>query len=232
MFKFKARIYDYIAISVIAIIVLLIYLTNLHGNFWISGWDNLHPEFNFIENIRRAFFSSWQEYQGLGLPAGHGHATELIRELFLWFINILAPTIAIRKIYIVFTLFTGALGIYFLIRNIVLKEVSYQLKVILSFIGASFYILNIATVQIFYVPYEAFAAHFAFLPWMIYSIFVFMRSPSRKTFLFFVIIQLLGTWQFYIPTLFIVYMFIALVISLGIWKEEKFSRSWKILLTT
>ncbi|MCL6096374.1 MAG: hypothetical protein M1444_01665 [Patescibacteria group bacterium] len=232
MFKFRSKIYDYIAIWAIAIIVLLIYLTSLKGNFWVSGWDNLHPEFNYLSNLSRAFFSSWQEYQGLGLPAGHGHATELLRELMLWFLNIFLPTIAIRKIYIIASLLTGALGVYFFIRNVLLKNVSYETRIILSFTASSFYILNLVTIQMFYIPYEAFVAHFAFLPWMIYSIYIFMRYPSRKTFLVFLIIQLLGTWQFYIPTLFVVYMFIVFIISVSISIQNKFSNSWKILLLT
>jgi hypothetical protein len=232
MIKFRSIIYDFFAVSAIGIIVLLIYLTNFRGNFWISGWDNLHPELNFGANIARAFFSSWQEYQGLGLPAGHGHATELLREIILWFINIFLPAVDSRKIYLISMLLTGALGMYFFIRNVLLKEVHYQLRVILSFIAESFYLLNLMTLQIFYIPYEAFAAHFAFLPWMIYSLYIFMRSPSKKNFLIFLAIQLLGTWQFYIPTLFIVYFFIAFVISLSIAIQSNFRKTWTILLLT
>src|ERR1035437_8815687 len=132
MIKFKGKIYDLLAVAAIGIIVLLIYLTNFRSNFWISGWDNLHPELNFGANIARAFFSSWQEYQGLGLPAGHGHATELLREIILWFINIFLPAIDSRKIYLISMLLTGALGMYFFIRNVLLKEVHYQLRIILS----------------------------------------------------------------------------------------------------
>src|SRR3989338_4996398 len=75
--------YDALAVITIIVLVIGIYLTNIHGNFFISGWDNLHPEFNFKLNLQRAWDSAWQEYQGLGVPAGHGHAAELPRILFL-----------------------------------------------------------------------------------------------------------------------------------------------------
>lgn len=231
MFKFKAKFIDFIAVFGIFLIVFFIFLTNFKGNFWLTGWDNLHPELNYGANLIRAFFSSWQEYQGLGLPAGNGHAVELTREIVLWLISFILPAIDIRKLYLITMLFTGALGVYFLIRNAVLQKVETNLRIILSFIAASFYILNIATVQIFYVPYEAFAAHFGFLPWMIYSIFFFMRSPSRKTFGFFILIQLLGTWQFYIPTLFITYGLIASILSISL-AYGKFKKSLKILTIT
>jgi hypothetical protein len=232
MIKFKSRIYDLIAVLGIAIIVLLIYITNFRGNFWISGWDNLHPELNFAANIARAFFSSWQEYQGLGLPAGNGHATELLREIILWFVNIFLPVIDIRKVYLLSMLLTGALGTYFFIRNVLLKQAEYKLRVILSFIAGSFYLLNLVTLQTFYIPYEAFVAHFAFLPWMIYSLYFFMHSPTKKNFLIFLAIQLLGTWQFYIPTLFIVYSLIAFVITLSIAIQNDLHKYWKIFLLT
>lgn len=229
--KFKPKSTDFIAVAGLFLIIFFIFLTNFSGNFWLSGWDNLHPELNYGANLIRAFFSSWQEYQGLGLPAGNGHVVELTREIILWLISFILPAIEIRKLYLIAMLFTGALGVYFLIRNAVLEKVETHLKIILSFIAASFYILNIATVQIFYVPYEAFAAHFAFLPWMIYSLFFFMRSPSRKTFLFFILIQLLGTWQFYIPTLFIIYALIAFIICMSL-AYGKFKKSIKILSIT
>jgi hypothetical protein len=140
MIKFRGKIYDLLAILGIGLIVLFIYLTNFRGNFWISGWDNLHPELNFAANIARAFFSSWQEYQGLGLPAGNGHATELFREILLWFINIFLPAITVRKIYLISMLLTGAFGMYFFIRNVLLQKTQHELRVILSFIAGSFFI--------------------------------------------------------------------------------------------
>ena len=44
---------------------------------WLTGWDNLHPEFNFWLNTKRAFSAVWQEFQGLGLVGGHGYAATL-----------------------------------------------------------------------------------------------------------------------------------------------------------
>lgn len=221
MFKIRFHLYDWFALGIITCFILLIYFTNFSGNFWLTGWDNLHPEFNFQANIDRALFSSWQEYQGVGLPAGHGHATELSREVLLYFLNFFFPGILIRKIFTILMLWTGVVGLYVLLRNIFLSRVTFDLRIVVSLIGALFYLLNLATLQIFYVPYEAFLAMYGLLPWMIYSLYTFMLERTKRSFFFFLLINFLGTWQFYIPTLFIVYMIFVGIVVLGIVFELK-----------
>src|SRR5262249_4643246 len=56
------------------------------------------------------------------------------------------------------------------------KNSNNQLQ-ILSLCGACFYILNLAKLQTFYVPFEAFTAHFGFLPWLLYSAIRYINSP-------------------------------------------------------
>lgn len=221
MFKFPFHLYDRLVLGIITLFIVLIYLTNFAGNFWVTGWDNLHPEFNYEANIERASFSSWQEYQGVGLPAGHGHATEFSREVLLSALNVFVPTMEIRKIFILLMLWMGALGVYVFIRNILLSRIYFDLRILVSLIASLFYLFHIATVQIFYVPYEAFLAHYAFLPWMVYTLYRFMEVSTKKTFFLFLIVNFFGSWQFYIPTLFIVYMFLVSAIALGIVLEHK-----------
>lgn len=228
MFKRRFHLYDLLVLGSITLFIVLIYFTNFAGHFWLTGWDNLHPELNYQANLGRAFFSAWQEYQGLGLPAGHGHATELSRELLLSLLNLFTPASAIRKIFSLLMLWTGVVGVYVFLRNILLTKINFELRVIVSFIASIFYLFNLATLQIFYVPYEAFMAMYAFLPWMVYALYNYMQSPSKKSLLLFLVINFLGTWQFYIPTLFIVYMILIGVIGLGIVIEHKVS--WKHFL--
>ncbi len=63
-------------------LVAALIIGNYRPGTWLTGWDNLHPEFNFSINAKRAFFSVWQEYQGLGLLSGMAHAADLFRVLF------------------------------------------------------------------------------------------------------------------------------------------------------
>ena len=177
----KSRLLDLAVLCFFILCVAGIYITNLKGNFYLTGWDNLHPEFDYKTNISRSFFSAWQEYQGVGLPAGNAHATELLREVILKSISPFLAIHEVRKIFFLLMLLIGPLGIYFLLKNIFFNEKPLYEKVGLGTIGGIVYLFHIATVQIFYTPYESFAGHYAFLPWMIFSVLLYLHRPSKKT---------------------------------------------------
>jgi len=187
-----------IASGVLFLIAFTLVVINYRPGAILSGWDNLHPEFNCQTNIKRAFFSGWQEYQGLGLPAGHGHASELPREIILCSLGIIFPQADLRYIFFSISLYLGSLGIYFLTYFLFRSRLS-------SFFGSLFYLLHIATVQLLFAPYEAFMVYYALLPWMVVSIFYYLRYPTKKRLLFLFLIHSIGSSQFYIPTLFLVY---------------------------
>lgn len=193
------------ASGVLLLVVFALMIINYHPGSTLSGWDNLHPEFNCALNMKRAFFSGWQEYQGLGLPAGHGHATELPREIILCSLGVIFPQADLRYIYFSISLYVGALGIYFLSFFLFRKRLG-------SFLGSLFYLLHIATVELLFAPYEAFMVYYALLPWMIVSLLFYLHSPTKKRLIFLFLINILGSSQFYIPTLFIVYAIVIGVI--------------------
>lgn len=197
----------WIASGLLFIVVFSLAIINYRPGLVLSGWDNLHPELNCQENIKRALFSGWQEYQGLGLPAGHGHASELPRELFLCTLTSFFPQADLRYIFYCLSLLTGAFGIYFFSYALFKNKTG-------SLLGALFYLLHIATVQLLYAPYEAFMMYYAFLPWMIGSLFIFLNSPSWKRLFLLFLLHILGSPQFYIPTLFVVYGIILCIIFL------------------
>src|SRR5206468_3321865 len=78
-------------------------------------------------------------------------------------------------------------------------------------LGGLFYVLNLATVQTFYAPFEVFTAHFASLPWLLLTLIHFAQHQTRKSLLLFVLVAFLTTPQAYVPTLFLVYL-IAMVL--------------------
>lgn len=217
-------------ILLIVFIGLTIYYTNLSGNFWLTGWDNLHPEFNFKLNIGRAFYSSWQEYQGLGLPAGNGHAAEFFREIILVGLSLFTSLQSIRKIYLLFMLIAGPVGVFIFLKKIIFKESRDDLKSIFSLLGSLFYLLNIATVQIFYLPFEAFTTFYGIMPWMIFSIYNYSHVPTRKNLFFIILIHLVGSAQFFIPTLFIVYAVLLGIITSDLLKITNLKKIFKIYL--
>ena len=68
---------------VILIITSFVAFKNYTPNTFLTGWDNLHPEFNFKLNIERSLNAVWQEYQGVGLLGGMSHAADLPRQFIL-----------------------------------------------------------------------------------------------------------------------------------------------------
>jgi hypothetical protein len=190
------------------------------------GWDNLMPEFNLGMNIQRSIFAVWQEYQGLGLLGGMGHASDLIHQLSLLIMSFVIPTQLLRYTWTFLMLFAGSVGAYFLIKKLILKdsEFSYLKRQSVALLGGLFYLLNLSTIQSFYAPFEAFIAHFAALPWLLLASLLFFIKPNRKNGFFFVIVLILATPQAYIPTLFLVYMIslMLLIITLTILKPSFF----------
>jgi len=207
---------------ILLILVLVISGFNFYPDFWLSGWDNLHPEFDFALNLKRALFSGWQEYQGLGLPAGHAHATELVRGGFLWLMAQVLPATTLRKVFVFLMLFLGSAGVYFLSRYLLgFKNKSQNQRdfadrrQLLSFLGAVFYLLNPVTLQIFYAPYEAFVVHYAALPWLLWIFLRFLSEPTPKNLFWLGLLNFLATPQAYVPTIFLVYLFILILLGLS-----------------
>ncbi len=233
----------YWAILILLGFVVLLFVTNYRPGTILSGWDNLHPEFDFGLNIKRSIFAVWQEYQGLGLLGGMAHSTDLLRQIFLFILSLFLPNDSLRYIWTFLMLFTGSVGSYFLIKYVLnfrtlrkLGEPENQTRQtvrhsdspaseysefsgkenankLIPFLGASFYLLNLATIQMFYVPFESFIGFFGFLPWVLLSSIIFFRKPVKKNLLFLVLILLIATPAWYLQTVFIVFI-IALSIIL------------------
>ncbi len=202
----KKNIYPLLLSLTVFVIVLL----NFKQNTWLTGWDNLHPEFNFSLNIKRSLFASWQEYQGLGLVGGMGHASDFLRQTLLFLLSFILKVNVLRYFWTFLMLFLGPLGVFYLLRVLLQKKYSQ-----VSFLGALFYLLNLATVQIFYTPFEAFTTHYGFLPWLILAFLKYLKNSSRKNLIFFITINLLAISQSYVPTIFIVYLLALGFIFLG-----------------
>lgn len=198
---------------ILLLVVVALGVINHKSGTILTGWDNLHPEFALDVNIKRSLFAVWQEYQGLGLLGGMGHASDLVRQIILLLLSTVIPMELLRYIATLGTLLIGSLGAYFLIRNVLLPYENGR-KEITSTIGGLFYLLNIATIQTYFVAFEAFTSHYAALPWLLFGALSYIRNNNRKYFLIFILITLLATPAGYIPTLFVAFL-IALTILFG-----------------
>ena len=210
-FGFVDRFWPHIILS---IIVIMLFGQNYVPGTWLTGWDNLHPEFNFLPNIiDRSFTSTWQAYQGLGVRAGNAHAADLLRQVVLYILSFAFPASILRYLYHFAALLFGALGAYTLISRKLIKANTYLTKQIAGFAGALFYLLNLGTMQNFYVPYEAFSHFYASLPWLLLGIISLLDRPSKRTYLWFTVISILAIPMNYIPTLFLVYLLVVSTVS-------------------
>lgn len=198
---------------VLGLIIVVIGIINYAPKYHLSGWDNLQSELYPWLAVKRAFFSVWQEYQSFGLVSGMAHAADLVRALFVVFLSSILPQQAVRYVFHILMLFIGANGAYVLIN-----EQLGPKKQIYAFFGGLFYLLNFGTIQLFYVPYEAFSVFYAMLPFELW-IFIKILHTREKTWhrdlIIFSSINLLATPQAYVQTLFVVYFGILVAITFG-----------------
>jgi hypothetical protein len=168
---------------------------------WLSGWDTLHPEFNFGLAFERYFTGVFRVEQGLGAVAAHSHMADLPRLIILYIVHFVLPLNFLRYFYIFLNAIIGTLGMYFLLDKHFLKQKTA------SFLGAFFYLLNIGTVQIFNVPFEMFTTLFMTLPFLFYFATSYLIEPKHrgKNLLAFSILALLNSPSAYASTLWYVF---------------------------
>jgi hypothetical protein len=202
-----------------------LFVANLELGKYLAGWDSLQTELNPTLAIRRAFEASWQEYQSFGLPAGMAHAADLIRAIFVWILTLVLPQNIVRYFFHILMLLVGGLGAFQLFRfchsGVLSLSKDDRISDFTVFLGSLFYMLNLGTIQIFFVPFEPFSIFFAALPWEIYYFLKYLENNSRKNLFTLFLINIIATSQAYVQTMFFVYALILFVISLPFWKNWK-----------
>lgn len=176
------------------------------GSYTI-GWDSLHPEFNFSQNLGKMVSGVWREDQGVGTVAAHAHMADLPRVAFLWLFSRALPASMLRYFFISLCLVLGPLGIYFFLRYVFQKERPGIVGLLASFLGSLFYLLNLATLQQFIVPFEMFLVAYAGLPWIFYFAVKYLDEGRRKNLLIFTLVVLLSAPMAYASAQF--YAFLA-----------------------
>jgi hypothetical protein len=209
-------------LGLILVELFLISANYVHGTFLI-GWDNIMPEFNFLENFRRSVWGVWQEYRGLGLYDGMSHIANLPHTILLWTLSLLLPQNTLRYAFTFLMHFLGGVGAYLVVKKLLSKEVHAKP---IAFVGSLFYLLNPATIQMFYTPLEAFSVHFAALPWLALTLIRIIETNSRKALLWFAFISFLTTPQFFVTTLSLPVVLLLGVISITYLTIDS-KRYWK-----
>lgn len=207
--KYLSRTWPVTAILLIT--GLLIFL-NYEPYTYLTGWDNLHPEFDISENLKRIFFSVWQEYRGPGLLGGMAHAADLPRTLLVALLLLIKtnPSL-IRYITTFIPLVVGPLGVYFLFYHHLFKgKLDSRTIQFASFLGSLYYLLNLNTLQTFFVPFETFTWFYGSLPWLLYFVIFYLTKPSTIKFFALFIVSFISAPSFYVETIFVVF-FVALL---------------------
>lgn len=211
---FWRNIYRFLPFATLFLVEVALGATNYKSGTYLMGWDNIMPEFNFGHALTTNIFGVWQEYRGVGLPDGMGHAANLVHTLFLWLISFTLPQNTLRYAFHFLMHLTGMIGMYILLKRLFSNA-------LLSMIGALFYGLNLITIQMFYTPLEAFSVHFAALPLLAYSLMRYLRQPSNSALFLFAIVSFLSTPQFFVPTFILPVMLLLIAISLPVIRQWK-----------
>lgn len=195
---------------VLIIVIITIFLSwqNYTPGTYLTGWDTLHPEFNFPLNFERLINGVWREEQGLGAVAGHSHMADLPRVLLLYLESFILPASLLRYSYFFISLLLGPLGVFYFLKVQILKG-----KLLPATLGALFYLLNLGTLQHFYVPFEMFAALYSTLPWLFLFTLNFLKNPSKKNLILYSIFTIISSPMAYAATLW--YAFFANLLILG-----------------
>ncbi|MCX6704176.1 MAG: hypothetical protein NTZ07_01900 [Candidatus Woesebacteria bacterium] len=172
---------------------------NYTPDTYLIGWDSLHPEFNFSLNASRMLSHVWGGEMGVGAVSAHSDVSDLPRILVLWLTSALVSTPFIRYFYIFACLILGPLGVYFFLKYVFQKESIWTYSA--AFLGASFYLLNLGTLQNFYVPLEMFTTAFAFIPWIAYTGLKFLREGGKANLLIWAVVMILSSPMAYAATL-------------------------------
>jgi hypothetical protein len=182
------------------LVLAFIFFTNFKFNTWLIGWDNLMPELNLGMNIKRSFLAVWQEYQGLGLVGGMGHASDLIRQILIFPLTIFLPTNFVRYLWHFFCLALGTFGIYSGLKKY------FKFNRSICFLSSLFYLLNFGTIQNFLAPFEPFSCFWGFFPWLIFALLKYLDHPDRRHLIKLICFNFLAIPSFYVPTIFLVYL--------------------------
>lgn len=187
------------------LVSLILCIRNYSPGTYLIGWDSLHPEFNFPEAFRRVWEGVWRGEQGVGAIAAHSHISDWPRIVFLFLESLFLPNSFLRYSYIFLCLILGPIGMYFLLDYIFRRQKSGLEVSLAAFFGGLFYLLNLGTLQQFFVPFEMFPTQFAFLPFLFLYAFKIFREGKKRNYLIFAVLTIISSPQAYAATLFYAY---------------------------
>jgi hypothetical protein len=225
---FKKHVSHWLPVSVLFLLVIVIALLNYESGTFLSGWDNIHHEFNLGLSWRRVLSGAWLSGWGLGVGSGMAYAADLPRLIVYTFLSVFLPVSVIRYVWVFSMLLLGVLGSYSLFYLVFRNKMS-------GFFGAMFYLFNLATVQYFFTPFVSFIAFYGFLPWLLFGFMRYIRNRKRSDLQFLGVISFFSGPAFFVQTLFLVASIVLATATLGYFFQKKSSRrsvffAWMVFL--
>ena len=221
----KRYILDKPYFFVLILILLIISALNIKQGYALLGWDNYSSFLNVNSNTIRTFFSTWREYRGLGVPSD-AEVTDIWRMLYYVIGQHIMPNYLLEQVYYLLALNIGMITMYKLAGYIFTKinknESLTQHVDLIGFVASIFYLFNINTLSVFSFPILMFVSRFCTFPIIIY-IFLRLINESvgvRKTLLY-MILLLVSSVTFIVPTIFITLMMVLVLIVLSHWRKLK-----------
>lgn len=213
MQRFKRLHVDFFLVLLILIAGILCF-QNYTPHTILSGWDTIHPEFNFSQYLTR-ITSMWQEQQGLGAPPSQAHASEIPRMIIYSVLMLLFPFDFVRYSYIFLMLIMGPVGVYLFLRYLFYKEhVKPEIAKTSAFLGGLFYLLNLGSMQHFIVILEMFATKFGFLGFLYLFATKFLDTGKRRDFIILLIFVFFASSMAHTATLWYIF-YLGLVLYVG-----------------
>ena len=193
---------------ILILVTFFICFLNFQPHTWLTGWDNLHPEFNLLAELKRPLFSVWVEYRGLGLLGGMAHAAALPQILiYLLASPLLSHAPHLYRYFWTFSMYIlGALGVYHLASHTLLSRFSKRTRKFAAFFAGLFYALNLGTIQVFFLPFETFTTFHGVFPWLLLVSASYLNKPSKKNFLLLSLLLFFSGTAFYVQTMFLVFL--------------------------
>ncbi len=191
----------FIPLLVLVLVVGCIAVRNYVPGAYYTGWDNTHPELNIKEFASRVFGGAWAQYQGTGAPAAQSQLAELARFPFIAFLTWALPSHLVRYVNFFILVLCGGISMYFFLLKSIFVHSWYGWRRYISLFGALYYILNIVSIQQFYINFELFTIQFAFFPFVLLTVDRFIKHTSVRSALLYIFALFLFIPTAFVPTI-------------------------------
>jgi hypothetical protein len=220
---------------VLGLLATIIAIRSHVPNTWLTGWDTLHPEFNFSLNLQRVLFGVFRPDQGLGSVATHAHVVELPRILILWLLSAIIPASLLRYTYVAICLVLGPIGIFVFTRYLLNKSrFSGTIAHTAAFCAGLWYLFNLGTLQHFALPFEMFPTNYAANGWLFWLLWRYLERGGRTNLFWLIVVNFLASnlaysfisWYVYFGG--VVLVILTLTFGKWVWKQSSAKDSFSL----